>query len=135
MLQAARHSGKADRPSVFEVFCRSLPGGRRYGVVAGTGRLLERIRDFRFEEAELEYLRANKVVDSATIDWLANYKFEGNIWGYREGELYFAYSPVLTVEATFEQAVVLETIILSVLNFDSAVAAAAKATGAVLRTA
>jgi nicotinate phosphoribosyltransferase len=125
MLQAARHSGKADRPSVFEVFCRSLPGGRRYGVVAGTGRLLERIRDFRFEETELEYLLANQIVDAATIDWLANYKFEGNIWGYREGELYFAYSPVLTVEATFEQAVVLETIILSVLNFDSAVASAA----------
>ena len=125
MLQAARHSGKADRQAVFEVFCRSLPGGRRYGVVAGTGRLLERIRDFRFDDAELEFLRTNNILDSATIEWLANYKFEGNIWGYQEGELFFAYSPVLTVEATFEQAVVLETIILSVLNFDSAVASAA----------
>ncbi len=125
MLQAARHSGKADRQAVFEVFCRSLPGGRRYGVVAGTGRLLERIRDFRFDDAELEFLRTNSILDSATIEWLANYKFEGNIWGYQEGELFFAYSPVLTVEATFEQAVVLETIILSVLNFDSAVASAA----------
>ena len=125
MLQAARHSGKADRQAVFEVFCRSLPGGRRYGVVAGTGRLLERIRDFRFDQAELEFLRTNKILDSATIDWLADYKFEGNIWGYQEGELFFAYSPVLTVEATFQQAVVLETIILSVLNFDSAVASAA----------
>jgi len=125
MLQAARHSGKSDRQAVFEVFCRSLPGGRRYGVVAGTGRLLERIRDFRFNQAELEFLRENNIVDTATIDWLADYKFEGNIWGYREGELFFAYSPVLTVEATFEQAVVLETIILSVLNFDSAVASAA----------
>lgn len=125
MLQAARHSGKADRPAVFEVFCRSLPGGRRYGVVAGTGRLLERIRDFRFEDEELDFLRSNKVVDTATIDWLANYRFEGNIWGYREGDLFFSYSPVLTVEATFEQAVVLETLILSVMNFDSAVASAA----------
>ncbi len=125
MLQAARHSGKADRQAVFEVFCRSLPGGRRYGVVAGTGRLLERIRDFRFDDAELEFLRTNNILDSATIEWLANYIFEGNIWGYQEGELFFAYSPVLTVEATFEQAVVLETIILSVLNFDSAVASAA----------
>ncbi len=125
MLQAARHSGKADRPAVFEVFCRSLPGGRRYGVVAGTGRLLDRIRDFRFEDEELDYLRTNKIVDLATIDWLANYRFDGNIWGYREGDLFFSYSPVLTVEATFEQAVVLETLILSVMNFDSAVASAA----------
>lgn len=125
MLQAARHSGKADRPTVFEVFCRSLPAGRRYGVVAGTGRLLDRIRDFRFDDAELKFLTENRVLDSATIDWLANYKFEGNIWGYHEGELYFSYSPVLTVEATFEQAVVLETLILSVMNFDTAVASAA----------
>lgn len=125
MLQAARHSGKADRQTVFEVFCRSLPAGRRYGVVAGTGRLLDRIRDFRFVDAELNFLTDNKVLDSATIDWLSNYKFEGNIWGYQEGELYFSYSPVLTVEATFEQAVVLETLILSVLNFDTAVASAA----------
>lgn len=125
MLQAARHSGKADRPAVFEVFCRSLPGGRRYGVVAGTGRLLDRIRDFRFADEELDFLRSHKVVDTATIDWLADYRFEGNIWGYREGDLFFSYSPVLTVEATFEQAVVLETLILSVMNFDSAVASAA----------
>ncbi|MEY4390654.1 MAG: hypothetical protein RLZZ400_397 [Actinomycetota bacterium] len=125
MIDAARHSGMASRQTVFEVFCRQLPAGRRYGVVAGTGRLLDRIRDFRFEEDELRFLSENKVVDRETIDWLADYKFTGNIHGYREGDLYFAYSPVLTVEATFEQAVVLETIILSVLNFDSAVASAA----------
>jgi nicotinate phosphoribosyltransferase len=125
MLDAARHSGMAKRETVFEVFCRQLPAGRRYGVVAGTGRLLERIRDFRFEEPELAFLRDNKIVDPQALDWLANYKFEGNIHGYREGDLYFAYSPVLTVEATFENAVVLETLILSVLNFDSAVASAA----------
>jgi nicotinate phosphoribosyltransferase len=125
MLDAARHSGMAERQTVFEVFCRQLPAGRRYGVVAGTGRLLERIRDFQFEEPELEFLRANKIVDKPTLDWLANYRFEGNIHGYREGDLYFAYSPVLTVEATFQHAVVLETLILSVLNFDSAVASAA----------
>lgn len=125
MIDAARHSGMAQRPTVFEVFCRQLPGGRRYGVVAGTGRLLDRITDFRFDDSELRYLKDNKIVDDQTIDWLANYRFEGNIHGYREGDLYFAYSPVLTVEATFEQAVVLETLILSVLNFDSAVASAA----------
>ncbi len=125
MVDAARRSGMAGRNTVFEVFCRQLPGGRRYGVVAGTGRLLERIRDFRFQDSELEYLESNKVVDAETLKWLANYKFEGDIHGYREGDLYFAYSPVLTVEATFEHAVVLETLILSVLNFDSAVATAA----------
>lgn len=125
MLQAARHSGTADRNCVFEVFTRHLPTGRRYGVVAGTARLLEHLQDFRFDQATLDWLRAEQVVDSATIDWLANYKFTGNISGYREGEVFFAHSPVLTVEATFAEAVLLETLILSIFNYDSSVASAA----------
>lgn len=125
MLQAARHSGTADRNCVFEVFTRHLPNGRRYGVVAGTGRVLEQIQNFRFDQATLEWLSQEKVVDAATIEWLANYKFKGNISGYREGEIYFAHSPILTVESTFAEAVLLETLILSILNYDSAVASAA----------
>ncbi len=125
MLQAALRSGKANRQCVFEVFTRQLPAGRRYGVVAGTGRVLEAIRDFRFDEKELSYLAANSVVDEKTLAWLADYKFQGNVSGYREGELYFGHSPVLTVEGSFAEAVILETVILSILNYDSAVAAAA----------
>ena len=125
MLQAARHSGTADRNCVFEVFTRHLPNGRRYGVVAGTGRVLEQIQNFRFDQATLEWLSQEKVVDAATIEWLANYSFKGNISGYREGEIYFAHSPILTVESTFAEAVLLETLILSILNYDSAVASAA----------
>lgn len=125
MVQAARQSGLAGRNCVFEVFSRQLPSGRRYGVVAGTGRLLNEIQDFRFDDSELEWLATGKIVDRPTIDFLANYKFEGNIWGYREGDAYFAYSPVLVIEAPFEQAVVLETLILSIMNYDTAVASAA----------
>lgn len=125
MLQAARHSGLADRECVFEMFSRSLPGGRRYGVVAGTGRLLEEIKAFRFGDAELEWLSQGKVVDSETIEFLANFRFNGDIYGYREGDAYFAYSPVIVVESTFAEAVVLETLILSVMNYDTAVASAA----------
>ncbi len=125
MLQAALRSGKSNRQCVFEVFTRQLPAGRRYGVVAGTGRVLEAIRDFRFDEKELSYLAANSVVDEKTLAWLADYKFQGNVSGYREGELYFGHSPVLTVEGSFAEAVILETVILSILNYDSAVAAAA----------
>ena len=125
MIDASMESGRAARRSVFEVFARSLPGARRYGVVAGTGRLLELITEFRFREPELEWLRENKVVDTATLDWLADYRFRGSIWGYQEGELYFPGSPILVVEGTFAEGVILETLILSVLNYDSAVASAA----------
>ena len=125
MLQAALRSGKANRRGIFEVFARSLAGGRRFGVFAGSGRLLDLIQDFRFGSSEIEWLLANKVIDDATATWLGNYKFSGDIWGYAEGEIYFPYSPVLAVEGTFAEAVVLETLILSVLNYDSAVASAA----------
>jgi len=125
MVDAALRDGTAERHSVFEVFARRLPGGRRYGVVAGTGRLLDAIDRFRFGDAELAWLESEGVVGPATLAWLADYRFRGDVAGYREGELYFPSSPVLTVEGGFAEAVLLETLILSVLNADSAVATAA----------
>jgi len=125
MLEAALRDGTASRHCVFELFTRRLSGARRFGVVAGTGRLLSMIRDFRFGEAELRFLRDEKVVDAATVAFLEDYRFTGSVSGYREGELYFPGSPVLTIEGSFAEAVVLETIALSVLNYDSAVATAA----------
>ncbi|MGO1507570.1 MAG: nicotinate phosphoribosyltransferase [Microbacteriaceae bacterium] len=125
MLGAALRDGTAARPSVFELFSRRLSGGRRFGVVAGTGRLLSLLRDFRFGDDELRFLRDGRVVDAETLRYLENYRFSGSIHGYREGELYFPGSPVLTVEGSFADAVVLETIALSVMNHDSAIATAA----------
>jgi len=125
MLQAALHSGAAHRKSVFEAFARRLPDGRRYGIVAGTGRLLEGIADFRFGGPELDFLRRSGVVNAETLDFLAGFRFTGDIWGYAEGEAYFPNSPILIVESTFAEACILETYILSVLNHDSAIASAA----------
>lgn len=123
MLDAALQSGRANRRCVFEVFSRHLPEGRRFGVVAGTGRVIDLIEQFYFGEAELEYLE--RFLRPQTLEWLANYRFSGTVFGYREGELYFPGSPVLVVEGTFAEAVILETLVLSVLNYDSAVASAA----------
>ncbi|HET7529765.1 MAG TPA: nicotinate phosphoribosyltransferase [Mycobacteriales bacterium] len=125
MVQAALRSGAADRRCVFEVFTRSLPGRRRYGVVAGLGRLVEEIARFRYDAGALDFLAATGVVDRATCQWLSSYRFTGSIDGYAEGEAYFPGSPVLVVEGTFAECVVLETLILSVLNHDSAIATAA----------
>jgi nicotinate phosphoribosyltransferase len=125
MLQAALKGGTAGRRSVFEVFTRRLPSGRRYGVVCGTGRVLDAVRNFRFDEAQLAFLRERGVVDEVTLEWLAGYRFSGDVWGYPEGEVYFPGSPLLRVEGTFAECVLLETVILSILNHDSAIAAAA----------
>ena len=125
MVQAALHSGAAQRRCVFEVFARSLPGRRRYGVVAGLGRLVDDLPKFRYDADSLDFLASTGVIDRETCDWLSSYRFTGSIDAYAEGEAYFPGSPVLVVEGTFAECVVLETLILSVLNHDSAIATAA----------
>jgi nicotinate phosphoribosyltransferase len=125
MLQSALRSGAAHRRSVFELFPRRLPEGRRYGVVAGVGRALDALERFRFDDSALAVLRDGNVVDSETLEWLADYRFSGEMWGYPEGETYFPYSPLLVVESSFAEAVLLETLLLSIYNHDSAIASAA----------
>lgn len=125
MLDAAIRSGVASRRAVFEMFARALPPGRRYGVVAGVGRALEAIAAFRFDETVLEFLLGDGVIDDETASWLSGWRFTGTLDAYREGECFFPGSPVLTVESDFGSAVILETLLLSILNFDSAVASAA----------
>jgi nicotinate phosphoribosyltransferase len=125
MVQAALRSGAAHRRAAFEVFARRLPKGRRYGVVAGTGRLLDALDEFSFGDTELGWLSDNHIVDDATLAFLAGYRFSGNVDGYAEGDLFFPGSPILTVESTFAEAVLLETLVLSILNHDCAIASAA----------
>ena len=125
MVRAALRAGTANRLCVFELFGRRLPEGRRYGVVGGVGRALRALRHFRFDEESLRFLRDREVVDQAVADWLADYKFSGDIWGYPEGEIYFPGSPLVIVEGTFGEAVVLETLLLSIYNHDSAIVSAA----------
>ena len=110
MLQAALRDGTAARHSVFEVFARRLPQGRRYGVAAGAGRLLDALERFRFGPDELAFLTSRGVVDDATAAWLAGFRFSGDIWGYAEGDCYFPGSPILRVEGPFGETVLLETL-------------------------
>ena len=126
MLSAFLADGSAHRPAVFECFSRRLPAGRRYGVVAGVGRLLELLVDYRFDAEDLDYLTGSGAITAQCADYLAGFSLRGvDVEAYREGELWFPGSPVLTVAGTLGQGVVLETLVLSVLNFDSAVAGAA----------
>ncbi len=125
MIDAALRDGRGLERSVFELFARRLPVGRRYGVVAGTGRFLELLQEFRFSPDDLAFLRRERIVHEDTLDWLDAYRFSGDIRGYAEGELYFPGSPILVIEGSFAEAVVLETLALSVYNHDSAVASAA----------
>lgn len=125
MVDAALRSGHAHRKCVFELFGRRLPAARRFGVVAGTARAMEAVANFRFTAEQLELLQQRANFAPETIDYLANYRFSGNISGYREGECYFEGSPLLTITGTFAESVLLETVLLSILNHDCAIASAA----------
>ncbi|RVW03671.1 nicotinate phosphoribosyltransferase [Rhodococcus spongiicola] len=123
MLEAAIADGSARRPCSFELFARRLPDGRRFGVVAGMGRIPDALARFRFGEPELAIV--SRFLDATTVAWLRDFRFSGDIDGYREGELYFPGSPILSVRGTFAECVLLETLMLSILNHDSAIASAA----------
>ncbi|HET6734449.1 nicotinate phosphoribosyltransferase [Mycobacterium sp.] len=123
MLAAALRDGTAHRQTSFELFARRLPDGRRYGVVAGTARFVETLAQFRFDDTALASLA--DFLDQETLAYLADYQFRGDVDGYAEGELYFPGSPVLSVHGTFGECVVLETLALSILNHDTAIASAA----------
>ncbi|MEL7206968.1 MAG: nicotinate phosphoribosyltransferase, partial [Actinomycetota bacterium] len=125
MVDLALANGTAARRAVFEIFTRSLPTGRSYGIVGGTARALEAIANFRFTDDQLAWLQQNRIVSDAALDYLADYKFSGEAWGFLEGEVFLQHSPILTIESTFAEAVVLETVLLSIFNHDSAVATAA----------
>jgi nicotinate phosphoribosyltransferase len=125
MLDAALQAGTAGERVTVEVFTRGLPAGRRYGVFAGVERWLDALEAFCFGPAELDWLAVHRVVSDRTLEWLAEYRFGGDVHAYPEGELYTEGSPVMTIEAPFGESVVLETLTLSILNHDSAVAAAA----------
>jgi nicotinate phosphoribosyltransferase len=124
MLDAALADGTAHRRCSFEVFARSLPHGRRYGVVAGVPRVLDALTRFTFDDAALAVL-SDAGVSSRALEHLEGFRFAGDVSGYPEGELYFPGSPVLSVQGTFAECVLLETLVLSILNHDCAIASAA----------
>ena len=119
MLDAALQDGTAHRQCAFEVFGRRLPAERRYGVIAGTARVIDAIANFQFTEEQID---TAAFLSEETKRFLRDYRFSGDIDGYREGDIYFPYSPIMTVRGTFAECVILETVILSILNADSAVA-------------
>jgi nicotinate phosphoribosyltransferase len=125
MLSSFIEDGSARRQAVFECFARRLPSGRRYGVVAGLGRLVDLLEGLHFAEADIIWLLDHDVVTARAADYLRNFRLSCDVQAYREGEPYFPGSPVLTVRGELGQALILETLVLSVLNHDSAIASAA----------
>lgn len=122
MLDACLRDGTANRKCVFEIFTATCRLAATTEWPTGQGRILDALENFHLDDNDLKFLADRKVVGPETIKWLENFHFSGSIKGYREGEMFFPNSPILQVEGTFGECTLLETLLLSILNYDSAVA-------------
>ena len=123
MLAAALRDGTAHRRTTFEVFARRLPEGRRYGVVAGTGRFWKRCRSSGSTTTRWRRWRNSSIRD--TLRYLARLPVRRRYRRLRRGRAVLPGSPVLSVRGSFAECVVLETLALSIFNHDTAIASAA----------
>lgn len=115
------HEGLQDETAIFDYFFRKLPFEGGYAIFAGLEDLIETIETFHFDEKDLQFLR-DQGMDQAFLDYLKDFRFEGNIYASREGDLIFPNRPVLSVEAPIIETQLLETLILNILNYQSLVA-------------
>jgi nicotinate phosphoribosyltransferase len=109
-------------PAVFELFVRRLPPNREWLLAAGLGPTLALIRKLRYGERELAYLRSLGLFAADFLDYLASFRFSGDIDAIPEGTVFFANEPLVRVRAPLIEAQLLETLLLNQLNFQTMVA-------------
>jgi len=111
-----------NEPAIFELFVRRLPPHRDWLLAAGLGPTLELIRGLRFGERELEYLRSLELFAADFLDYLAAFRFTGDLEAMPEGTVCFANEPLVRVTAPRIDAQLLETLLLNQINFQTMVA-------------
>lgn len=121
MAQGYYLSGIHHKTASFDYFFRKVPFDGGYVVFAGLKELIETIKHLKFSEGELEYLVSEGFSDDF-IQYLKSFRFEGNIWSAKEGEIVFPGEPILRVEGNLLETQLIETLLLNVLNFQSLIA-------------
>ena len=121
MAQGYFLTGRKDETAVFDYFFRNNPFEGGFVVFAGLGDLLEILEGMSFDEEEIEYLRS-KGFNDEFLEYLEGFKFSGNIFSVKEGEIVFPYAPVFRVEGSIIETQLIETIVLNYLNFESLIA-------------
>jgi len=127
-MAAAYFENQMTPPATFEVFVRSLPPNRSYLVAAGLAQVIEYLLELRFTPRDLEFLRRLPVfrhVSDAFFEYLSEFRFRGDVWAMPEGTVFFPNEPILRIRAPLIEAQILETYVLSYLNFESAIASKA----------
>ena len=111
-----------DKITYFDVFYRQNPDMGGFAICAGLEQVVEYIQNLHFEPEDIEYLRGRNMFSEEFLDYLKNFKFEGDIWAIPEGTPVFPREPIMTVRAPAIQAQLIETYILLELNHQSLIA-------------
>lgn len=114
-------AGISEDSAVFEYHFRRNPFGGGYAIFAGLGDLLETLSSLRFGPGELDFLRAMGF-DEEFVGRLKRFRFRGELWAMREGEVVFPFEPIVRVKAPLIEGQLIETILLNTLNFQTLVA-------------
>ena len=114
--------GMGDKITYFDVFYRQNPDNGGFAIAAGLEQVVEYIRDLHFDDEDIEYLRGRKMFSEAFLEYLRDFKFEGDIWAVPEGTPVFPREPLMTVRAPAIQAQLIETYVLLAINHQSLIA-------------
>lgn len=125
MAAAYFNSSQAQRRGIFELFVRKLPRNRAYMVSAGLEQILSFLQDLRFNEEMISFLKAEKAfkgLGEDFFDYLRNFRFTGDVWAVPEGSILFPNEPILRTEGPIIEVQIVETFLLSMINFQSLIA-------------
>ena len=114
--------GYRDRICYFDVFYRQCPDGGGFAIAAGLEQVIQYIQDLHFSTEDIAYLRSRKLFSEEFLDYLADFRFTGDIWAVPEGTPMFPKEPIITVRAPAIQAQLIETYILLCINHQSLIA-------------
>lgn len=114
--------GRKDDIVYFDMFYRKNPDNGGLVIFAGLQQFIEAIKDMRFSEGDIEYLRQTGKFDEDFFDYLRNFKFTGTIYSVAEGTPVFPYEPLVTVKAKLIEAQLIETFLLVTVNHQSLIA-------------
>ncbi len=116
------HHGYTERITYFDVFYRQCPDGGGFAIAAGLEQIIQYIQELHFDPEDIEYLRGRNLFNEEFLEYLANFKFTGDIWAVPEGTPVFPKEPIMTVRAPAIQAQLIETFILLSINHQSLIA-------------
>lgn len=115
-------TGMADNIAYFDMFFRRVPDGGGYAIMAGVEQVIEYLKNLKFTDEDIEFLRKKNLFCDEFLDYLANFKFTCDVWAVPEGTPIFPHEPILTVRGPVIQAQFIETMILLTINHQSLIA-------------